>query len=99
MVFVNCFPTGQHDDVTCKTGKARLCGGLMLFIYYLLILPMSGQEFYWSILFLVAVIWSNFIVDEFIGAVPQCCCIWKEYIKLNKLSSCNQDLLYSVSPC
>ena len=41
--------------------------GFMLFLFYLLILPMSGQAFYWStILVLFALVWTDLNVDEYI---------------------------------
>ena len=50
----------------------------MLLLFYLPILPMSGQAFYWSaILVLFALVWTDFNVDECImGMSLQCCCIW-----------------------
>ena len=40
-------------------------GGFMLFLFYLPILPMSGQAIYWSkILVLFALEWTDFNVDE-----------------------------------
>ena len=60
-------------SVTCEAGNALpehlispFNGWFMLFLFYLPILPMSGQ-FYWStILVLFALEWTDFNVDEFI---------------------------------
>ena len=39
--------------------------GFVLFLLYSLILPMSGQVFYWStILVLIALVWTDFTLDK-----------------------------------
>ena len=58
--------------VTCEAGNAHssgapdfTLGGFMLFLFYLPLLPVSGQAFCWSaILVLFALEWTNFNVDE-----------------------------------
>ena len=48
---------------------------------------MSGEAFYWStILVLLSLVWTDFIVDEcIIGMRLQCCCIW-----IRLLSTCDK---------
>ena len=71
--------------VTCEAGNAHSSGApdftlqwrVHVVPFYLPILPMSGQAFYWStILVLFALVWTDFNVDEYIiGMRLQCCCI------------------------
>ena len=62
--------TGQHDGYHMWGRKCSLFwntfnGGFMLFLFYLLLSPMSGQAFHWSkILVLFALVWSDFNVDK-----------------------------------
>ena len=66
----------------------------MLFPFYLLILPMSGQAFYWSaILVLFASVWTDFNVDEYIIRMRlQCCCIWIQPLKANIAENTKQEV-------
>ena len=56
--------------VTCEAGNSHSFKApdfTHVVPFYLLILPMYGQVFYWStILILVALVWTDFTVDDYI---------------------------------
>ena len=71
----------------------------MLLLFYLLILSMSRKAFYQStILFLVAMVWTDFIVDEYIGMNLHCftwiCQIFSIRTNLQIISSHCQEARY-----
>ena len=67
--------------VTCEAGNAHSSPNLTLQwrVHVALLftdLPMSKQVYYWSTIFiLVAVVWTDLVVDKYIGMRLQCCCI------------------------